>query len=83
MDEKKPWPIRFRPWEREKLFGRKAPHPVDERLGFVDSTRAIIGIGWDSRAIRGDFDALRKGRVEDGRRYLGNGGWQRINTFGE
>ena len=32
-------------------------------------------------AVGGDFDRLRKGRVEDGRRYLGDGGWQRINTY--
>jgi hypothetical protein len=26
-----------------------------------------------------DFDRLRKGRIEDGRRYLGNGAWQHLD----
>lgn len=26
------------------------------------------------------FDALRIGRIEDGRRYLGNGCWERVNV---
>jgi hypothetical protein len=81
MSEKPPLPIKFRPWEREKLLGKKAPHPVDERLGFVDALQWPIRIGWHPMAIGGDFDRLRKGQIEDGRRYLGNGGWQRINTY--
>lgn len=80
MSELPPLPIKFRPWEREKLLGKNAPHPVDERLGFVDALQWPIRIGWHPMAIGGDFDRLRKGRVEDGRRYLGNGGWQKINT---
>jgi len=79
MKELPSLPDKFRPWQREKLLGRKAPYPVDERLGFVDATRWKVIIGWHPMAIGGDFDRLRKGRVEDGRRYLGNGGWQRIN----
>jgi hypothetical protein len=74
-------PAKFRPWEREKLLGKKAPHPVDERWGFCDSLQWRTPIGWNPMAVGGDFDRLRKGRVEDGRRYLGDGGWQRINTY--
>ncbi len=80
-DDRPPLPTKFKPWQREKLIGKKAPHPVDERLGFVNKTYTPIKVGYDPRAIKGDFDALRKGIIEDGKRYLGNGAHQRINTF--
>jgi len=37
-------------------------------------------IGWHPLAIRGDFDRIRIGEVKDGKRYLGNGCHQKIET---
>ena len=73
-------PAKFKPWEREKLLGKKAPHPVDERYGFCDSLMWRIPIGFNPLAVGGCFDRLRKGVIEDGKIYLGNGGWKRITT---
>jgi hypothetical protein len=73
---------KWKPWEREKALGKKAPHPVDERLGFVDSTQYPCSpkvANGHPLAIGGNFDRMRIGRIEDGRRYLGEGCWQRVD----
>jgi hypothetical protein len=80
MDTRQTWPIKFKPWEREKLIGKKAPHPVDERYGFCDSLRWAINENTKTLAIRQDFDRLRLGVIENGKRYLGEGCWQKIET---
>jgi hypothetical protein len=59
----------------------KPPHQVDERLGFLDSILYIIGIDSKfSESYGRDFDKMRIGRVTDGKRYLGNGAYQKITT---
>lgn len=60
--------------------GAKGPHKVDTRLGDVDATRLHLDqIGQNPLSPRMDFDRLRIGKVEDGRRYLGNGAWQHVD----
>ena len=59
----------------------KPPHRVDEKLGFLDSILYIIGIDSKfSESYGRDFDKMRIGRVTDGKRYLGNGAYQKITT---
>jgi hypothetical protein len=60
--------------------GTKGPHKVDNKLGDVDATRLNLdSIGTNPLSPMMDFDRLRKGRIEDGRRYLGNGAWQHLD----
>jgi hypothetical protein len=69
-----------KPWSKTKSTGAKGPHKVDTRLGDVDATRLNLDqIGTNPLSPRMDFDRLRKGRIEDGRRYLGNGAWQHLD----
>ena len=57
----------------------KKPHRVDEKLGFCDSVRYIIGLDSQfSESYGRDFDKMRIGRIENSKRYLGGGCWQRI-----
>ena len=72
----------MKPWQRVKEVGRLAPHPVDTRLGFVDQVRfhldhpAVAAI-----ASPAHMDRMMIGRIDsDGRRYLGNGGYERVNV---
>jgi hypothetical protein len=75
--------MKWKPWGREKALGKKAPHPVDERHGFADSLRYHIGMDTPFAESYGpNFDRMRIGRIEDGRRYLGNGAWQRVDGEG-
>ena len=47
----------------------------------VDATRLHLDqVGTNPLSPALDFDRMRKGRIEDGRRYLGNGAWQWVNT---
>jgi hypothetical protein len=59
----------------------KPPHKVDEKLGFADHLLYIIGLDSDFSGSYGrDFDKMMIGRIEDGKRYLGNGCHQKIET---
>lgn len=74
--------MKFKPWGKTKAVGRLAPHPVDERTGFADQLQYNIESHspYQSLATRGDFDRIMVGRIVDDRRYLGNGGWQKVNV---
>jgi hypothetical protein len=59
----------------------KQPHRVDEKLGFCDHLQYIIGLDSEfSESYGRDFDKMRIGRIENSKRYLGNGCWQKIET---
>ena len=59
----------------------KPLHRVDEKLGFCDSLQYIIGLDSQFSGSYGrDFDKMMIGRIEDGKRYLGNGCRQKIET---
>jgi hypothetical protein len=59
----------------------KPPHRVDERYGFLDSIRYVIALDSNYHYSYGrDFDKMTVGKVTDGKRYLGNGCHQKINT---
>jgi len=59
----------------------KPPHRVDKELGFLDSILYIIGLDSEFSGSYGrDFDRMMIGRVTDGKRYLGNGCHQKIET---
>jgi hypothetical protein len=63
-----------------KRTGAKGPHKVDTRIGDADETVLRLDkIGQNPLSPRMDFDQLRRGRIEDGRRYLGNGAWQAVD----
>lgn len=60
--------------------GAKGPHKVDTRLGDSDATRLNLdSTGTNPLSPALDFDRMRKGKIEDGRRYLGNGAWQHVD----
>lgn len=60
---------------------RKHPHPVDEKLGFVDSVKHTIAMDSNFAQSYGlNFDRMMIGRVTDGKRYMGNGCYQKIET---
>lgn len=65
-----------------KELGLVGPHPVDRRLGFVDAIRYNhTDLYPAGKCPSGhDLDAMRVGRIEDGRRYLGGNCWERIKT---
>lgn len=66
--------------KRKAKDGSTGPHKVDPRLGDVDATRFHLDqAGTNPLSPMMDFDRLRKGRIEDGRRYLGNGAWQHLD----
>lgn len=77
------WPAKFRPWQREKLIGHLAPYPVDERLGFARQLRWSIDPTWHPMFIQCNPDAPRVGYIEQRGRYLGNGGWRKLNRIPE
>jgi len=59
----------------------KPPHRVDEKLGFCDHLQYVIGLDSEfSESYGRDFDKMRVGRIENSKRYLGGGCWQRIET---
>ena len=65
---------------KPKQDGTKGPHKVDTLLGDVDATRLHLdNTGTNPLSPALDFDRMRKGKIEDGRRYLGNGAWQHID----
>lgn len=60
--------------------GTRGPHKVDNRLGDVDATKMHLDqIGTNPLSPMLDFDRMRRGKIEDGRRYLGNGAWQAVD----
>ncbi len=62
--------------KRKLRISKKAPHPVDEKYGFADSLLYNIGLETQfSESYGTKFDRMRVGRIEDGRRYMGNGCW--------
>lgn len=72
--------MKRKPWDKTKQTGAFGPHKVDQRLGDVDATKLHLDqIGTNHLSPHLNFDTLRKGRIEDGRRYLGNGAWQHLD----
>lgn len=70
----------MKPWDKAKASGAKGPHKVDTRIGDADATKLHLDqIGSNPLSPALDFDRLRKGKIEDGRRYLGNGAWQHLD----
>jgi hypothetical protein len=72
-----------KPWENLKTLGLHGPHPVDRRYGFCDALRWHVGQsdGFGFFKSSGlDLDRMRVGRIEEGRRYLGNNCWQHVNV---
>ena len=64
-----------------RKFKPKPLHRVDEKLGFCDHLQYIIGLDSEfSESYGRDFDKMRIGRIENSKRYLGGGCWQRIET---
>jgi hypothetical protein len=65
---------------KRKPTGAKGPHKVDTRLGDADATKLHLDkIGTNPLSPHLDFDRMRRGRIEDGRRYLGYGAWQHLD----
>jgi len=72
--------MKRKPWGKTKESGSFGPHKVDTRLGDTDATQLHLDkIGTNPLSPRLDFDRMRRGRIEDGRRYLGNGAWQHLD----
>jgi hypothetical protein len=73
-----------RKWgEVQTMLGFRGPHKVDKRLGFVDATRMHISLTDGPGFFKSsglDLDRMRIGRIEDGKRYLGNNCWQHVNV---
>ena len=70
-----------KPWDIMKQQGFKGPHKVDER--FFNAPKLYYDTsahGFDCVSNRESFDRMRVGRIEEGRRYMGNNCWQHVNV---